>query len=166
MGRRLVGLFEVTSVGVFPRFDIITNCASFHWIGKWQRHNVLLYVYVTSRMAFPGRFLSVVATIGSCPEALCEVSRLLHFLFNRCEGSVWRWYLARNIQVGFYVLIVIFNRIWYEDISGPCFCLVVLREVWQLPFFSIFRCLPYRIVACRKICDVMIGCFISCWSDG
>jgi hypothetical protein len=90
MGRRLMGLYDVTSVGGFPGWDIMTIWASFHWIGKWQRRNMLLYIYVVSRMGFLGRFFSIVATIVSCLGALCRLSRFIAFLFQQ----VWMLWLV------------------------------------------------------------------------
>jgi hypothetical protein len=45
MGRRLMGLYDVNCVGGFPGPDIMTIWASFHWIRKWQKHSMLVYIY-------------------------------------------------------------------------------------------------------------------------
>ena len=34
MGKRLIGLYELASVGGFPDLAIIIICAQFHWTGK------------------------------------------------------------------------------------------------------------------------------------
>jgi hypothetical protein len=42
---------------------------------------MLLYICVMSRLAFLRRFFSIVATIRSCPGALCGLSKFIAFLF-------------------------------------------------------------------------------------
>jgi hypothetical protein len=42
----------------------------------------VVYIYVMSRMAFLGRFFSIMATIRSCPGALCGVSRYIAFFIS------------------------------------------------------------------------------------
>jgi hypothetical protein len=88
MGRRLMGLYDVTAVGGFPGLDIMTIWASFHRTGKWQRCSMLLSIYVMSRMAFLGRLFSIVATIRSCPGALSRLSRFIAFFISTSLGAL------------------------------------------------------------------------------
>ena len=71
MGKRLIGLYELSSVGGFPGLAIIIICAYFHWTGKQQRRRILLKMDVSNTIAFRGRFLSTVPCIRSYPGA-CE----------------------------------------------------------------------------------------------
>jgi hypothetical protein len=51
--------------------------------GLPPNRKVLLYIlYVTSRIVFLGRFFSIMATIRSCPGALCGLSRFIAFFIS------------------------------------------------------------------------------------
>jgi hypothetical protein len=82
-GQKVDGSIRCHFCRRFPGLDIITICASFHRIEKWQRHIMLLYIlYVMRRMAFLGRFFSIMTTIRPCPGALCGLSKFIAFVIS------------------------------------------------------------------------------------
>ena len=77
MGRRLIGLYEVTSVGGLVGFRTIITFASLRDVGQFSSLSTALRMY--NRIFKPGIGSSciILAVTLSSPGALCGCSRLM-----------------------------------------------------------------------------------------
>ena len=69
-GRRLMGLYDVTSVGFLPGFGIMNICPIFQWHGKYSCLKIALYICVIARMPFLSSSFRIFPVMRSYPGAL------------------------------------------------------------------------------------------------
>jgi hypothetical protein len=91
-GKRLIGLYEVTSDGFFPGLTIIIICPIFQYLGKYSTRRIALYICVRARIPFGDSSLSTVPVIKSYPGAfvgfvLCCMICLTSLIRIFCSGG-------------------------------------------------------------------------------
>jgi len=69
-GRRLMGLYDVTSVGFLSGLAIMIICPIFQWHGKYSSLKIALYICVIARMPFLGSSFRIFPVMKSYPGAL------------------------------------------------------------------------------------------------
>ena len=114
VGSRLMGRYEVTSIGFFPGLGIVKICACFSALGQYSSLIMALSMYWRFCSHFWGNSSSIVAVIRSIPGAFLWFNFLFSFFisfrvngFRRscwCMGvssscsTSWFWYLLCGVN--------------------------------------------------------------------